>query len=264
MHYRGAPGHWCHNVNIFGCQFFTGDDSIAGSYWVNTVILGCTLNSSCNGIRLIGPARHLIVDHCLFYGPGLRPHRTSGRTNTLSGIILQPGAWEKTEGLLDDVLLANNTMRDVGSPMTIWTKPGSQAGSITISGLEATGIYRSAISAESWSDSPITNVVIRNAHLEFSGGGQFDPASKMVQAPRVDARPLPAWGAYARNVLHFTLEDVRFSLAQDDARPVILADTVARLSLDALKFPRVPGVVNPLVTTNVGKLEMRNTDLSRE
>lgn len=86
----------------------------------------------------------------------------------------------------------------------------------------------------------------------------------MIQAPRVDARPLPAWGAYARNVLYFTLEDVRFSLAQDDARPVILADTVARLSLDALRFSRVPGVVNPLVTTNVGKLEMRNTDLSRE
>lgn len=133
VHYRGAPGHWCRNVNIFGCQFFTGDDSIAGSYWDNTVISGCTLNSSCNGIRLIGPARHLIVDHCLFYGPGLRPHRTSDRTNTLSGIILQPGAWEKTEGLLDDVLLANNTMRDVGSSVTIWTKPGSQAGSITIS-----------------------------------------------------------------------------------------------------------------------------------
>ena len=65
-------------------------------------------------------------------------------------------------------------------------------------------------------------------------------------------------------MLHFTLEDVRFSLAQDDVRPVILADTVGRLSLDSFRFPRVPGVVNPLVTTNVGKLEMRNTDLSRE
>jgi len=39
---------------------------------------------------------------------------------------------------------------------------------------------------------------------------------------------------------------------------------MGRLSLDSFRFPRVPGVVNPLVTTNVGKLEMRNTDLSRE
>jgi hypothetical protein len=76
----------------------------------------------------------------------------------------------------------------------------------------------------------------------------------------VDVRPLPAWAIYARNVLDFTLEDVRFSLAKDDARPVIMAENVARLSLDAVRFPRVPGVANPLVTTNVGKLELHQTD----
>lgn len=145
VHYRGTADHWCHNVHLFGCQFYTGDDSVAGSYWDNVVISGCTLNSSCNGIRLIGPARHLIVNNCLFYGPGLQPHRTSNRTNNLSAIMLQPGAWDKTEGLLDDVLIANNTMRDVGSPVTIWTKPGNRVGSITISGLEASGVYRSAL-----------------------------------------------------------------------------------------------------------------------
>ena len=65
------------------------------------------INSSCNGIRLIGPATRLIIHDCLFYGPGQQPHRTSGekrRTNMLSGIILQPGAWDATRGPLDDVL----------------------------------------------------------------------------------------------------------------------------------------------------------------
>ncbi len=46
VHFRGAPGHWCHNVNIVNCQFYTGDDSIAGRYWDNTVISGCIVNSS--------------------------------------------------------------------------------------------------------------------------------------------------------------------------------------------------------------------------
>ena len=264
VHFRGTPDHWCRNVNVFGCHFYTGDDSVAGSYWDNAVISGCTLNSSCNGIRLIGPARHLIVNNCLFYGPGLQPHRTSNRTNSLSGIILQPGAWERTDGLLDDVLIANNTMRDVASPVTIWTKPGSVAGNITISGLEASGVYRSALSAESWSDAPISKVVLRNAHIEFAGGGQVDPARQVVQAPHVDVRPLPAWAVYARNVRDFTLEDVRFSLAKEDARPVILADNVAHLSLDTVRFPPVPGVTKPLVTTNVGKLELRHTDQLEE
>ncbi len=37
---------------------------------------------------------------------------------------------------------------------------------------------------------------------------------------------------------YFTLEDVRFSLAKDHTRPVIMADNVARLSLDAVRLPR--------------------------
>src|SRR5204863_245433 len=65
IHFRGAPQKWCHRVKIIHCQFYTGDDSIAGRYWQDTLISGCILNSSCNGIRLIGPATHLIVDDCL-------------------------------------------------------------------------------------------------------------------------------------------------------------------------------------------------------
>ena len=76
VHFRGAPSHPCKDVSIVGCRFYTGDDSIAGRYWENVVISDCIVNSSCNGIRLIGPATHLIVRDCLFYGPGVQPHRT--------------------------------------------------------------------------------------------------------------------------------------------------------------------------------------------
>lgn len=260
VHFRGATNRPCRKVNILNCHFQTGDDSIAGSYWEDTVISGCIINSSCNGLRLIGPANRLIVSDCLFYGPGMEPHRSSNRYNMLSGIILQPGAWGKTEGLLDNVLLANNTMRDVAAPVTLWTKPGSQAGRITISGLNATGVYRSALSAESWSDSPITNVVLRNAHIEFAGQAGTPP-QQPVQAPGVDARPLPPWGIYARNLQRLTVEDVRLSLTQDDLRPVILADTVASLNLDQFKFTRVTGAAPPLLATNVARVNLRETDI---
>jgi hypothetical protein len=261
VHFRGAPGHWCHNVNIIGCEFYTGDDAIAGSYWDNVVISGCVVNSSCNGLRLIGPATRLIVHDCLFYGPGQQPHRGSNRYNMLSGIILQPGAWDKTDGPLDEVFLANNSMRDVASPVTIWTKPGNPVGRITISGLNATGVYRAAISVESWSDLPISNVVVRNVTVEFAGGGKADAAKQSVKGLGVDARPLPAWGVYARNVEQLTLEDVRLSLAKDDPRPVILADHVGALNVDSLKFTAVPGVTRTLVATNVNKVTLRETEL---
>ncbi len=257
VHFRGAPERWCRNVDIVNCQFYTGDDSIAGRYWDNVVVSGCVVNSSCNGIRVIGPVRRFIVDHCLFYGPGEQPHRTGGRTNMLSGVILQPGAWDRTEGLMDEVLLANNTMRDVTSPVTIWTKPGNPVNRVTIAGLNATGVYRSAFSVESWAEAPITNVIMRDAHIEFSGGGKAEDAKRAVRGPGVDARPLPAWGIYARNVEHLTLEDVRLSLAQDDLRPVLLADTVQRLTLDNFKFPKVQAVAEPLVLTNVTEVKQQ-------
>ncbi len=261
VHFRGAPGHDCHDVRIVGCQFYTGDDSIAGRYWDNTVISDCIINSSCNGIRLIGPARRLIVHDCLFYGPGEQPHRTSGaarRTNMLSGIILQPGAWDATRGLLDEVLIANNTMREVASPVTLWTKPGNPVGRVTVSGLNATGVYRSALSVENWGDAPITNVVFRNVSVEFAGGGTTEQAHRAVKGPGVDARPLPAWGFYARNVEQVTLEDVRFTCSQDDRRPVLHADGLKRLTLDNFRFTHVAGVAEPVVLTNVTKVDVPN------
>jgi hypothetical protein len=193
VHWRGAPEHWCHNVQIVGCQFFTGDDSIAGRYWDQTLISGCLINSSCNGLRLIGPATRLLVNNCLFYGPGQQPHRTSGelrRTNMLSGIILQPGAWDSTRGLLDDVLISDVTMKNVASPLTVWTRPGNSAGRIVINGMQATGVYRSALSIESWAESPVTNIVIRNAQVEFMGGGK--PGQLARSKRSWSRRPSPA------------------------------------------------------------------------
>ena len=264
VHWRGAPERWCRNVRVTDCAFYTGDDAIAGRYWDNTLIARCLINSSCNGIRLIGPATRLTIAQNLFRGPGEQPHRTSGerrRTNMLSGIILQPGAWDATRGLLDEVFVADNTMENVASPITLWTKPGNPVGRVTISGLNATGIYRAALSVESWAEAPITNVVVRGARLEFTGGGTAEQARLPVKGPGVDARPLPAWGVYARHVEHLVLEDVRLSLARDDLRPALLAEAVGRLVLDQVRYPAVAGVDTPLVLSNVTRVVSPDTRL---
>jgi len=249
VHFRGAPRHPCRRVDITDCQFYTGDDSIAGRYWEDVVISKCTLNSSCNGVRLIGPAKGLIISDCLFFGPGRQPHRTSNRLNMLSGIILQPGAWDRTEGSLDEVWIANNTMRDVASPITVWTTPGNRVGKVVIAGMQATGVYRSALSFESWDAAPLGDMVVRNVSVEFAGGGK--PASgKAVERPGVDARELPAWGVYARNVEKLTLQDVRLSTAVADQRPAIDLEDIGRCSLENVRYP-IQEMVSPIHTNRV-------------
>jgi polygalacturonase len=240
VHFRGWKDNPCRDVTITNCEFYTGDDCIAGWFWENTLISNCIINSSCNGIRLIGPATNLLIHDCLFFGPGRFEHRTSReahRTNMLAGLCLQPGAWNKTEGVLDQVEISNITMHDVATPLHLSIKPGNTAGRISISRLTATGSYRAAASIESWAETPIENVILRDVSLDFTGGGTAEYAKMHVRSPGVDARALPTWGIYARRVRNLQLENVRLTVQKADARPAVLADRVETLTLDGFKFP---------------------------
>lgn len=245
IHFRGWPGRSCRNVTITACQIYTGDDAIAGRYWENVVISGCIINSACNGIRLIGPATHLMVHDCLFYGPGLHPHRTSNRFNMLAAINLQPGAWDATQGNLDDVLLSRLTIHQVATPFHFNLKPGNTAGNIEVNQVAATGIYRAAASVESWAESPFTNVVFRDISMEFTGGGTLEQAKMIVRQPGVDARPLPAWAFYARNVAKLTMDHIRLSVLTNDMRPVFIGERIDELRLRAVDYPQPPNASRP-------------------
>lgn len=255
VHFRGWRGRPCRRVSIVGCQFYTGDDAIAGRYWDDTLISGCVLNSSCNGVRLIGPATRLTIHNCLFYGPGRYDHRSSKRSNMLAAINLQPGGWDPTEGDLDDVLIADVTARHVTTPLHLVVKRGNRAGRITVSRLSASRVYRAACSVESWAETPIERVSFHDVRIEFEG----KPPDKLpapVRQPGVDARPLPAWGFYARNVDRLDLDNVRFTHADDDPRPVLIAETVKRLTLSDFRFPRLAGVADPLLFHGVDQVRL--------
>jgi hypothetical protein len=260
VHWRGTPDRWCTNVNLLNCEFYTGDDAIAGRYWAGTRIMHCVINSSCNGLRLIGPAYDLTVAGCSFFGPGRRPHLTSReqrRTNMLSGILLQPGAWDATRGRLDAVWLVDNTMQQVASPVTLWTRPGNSVGRVVVQGLEAIGVYRAAFSAERWGPEAIESVVFRGVRAEFTGGASADAARRPVSSPGVDARPLPAWGFYARGVQRVELDDVQLRALVPDSRPVLQADQVEELILGRFDFSDPPAGVEPLVLNEVKRVLRR-------
>ena len=268
VHFRGWIDNPCRNVSIRDCEFYTGDDCIAGWHWQDTLIDRCVLNSASNGIRLFGPAKHVIVHNCLFFGPGRYPWRTLGltsRKNMTSGLCIQPSAWGATEGIVDDVQVSDVVMRDVGTPLHLVAQSPSTIGRITIDRLSATGIYRAAASIESWVAEPIARVDIRDSNLNFVGGfGPVwsDPAeaamsyltkqSDQVGPPGMNPRPLPAWGIYARHVTSLNLSDVRIEVDNDDDRPAIIMDDIDSLEIDSLRWPS--GTHRPMVLKNLRRI----------
>lgn len=263
VHFRGAEKRQCKNVRILNCRIFTGDDSIAGRYWENTLISGCVLNSSCNAIRIIGPVKSLIIQNCLMYGPGVYPHRTSNRYNMLAGINLQPGAWDPTSGLTDDVVISDITMHNVTTPFHFSMKKGNTANKITVNRVSASGVYRAAASVESWAEAPFTNVTFRDVTIEFTGGGT--PSKSLeVKSPGVDARPLPVWGFYGRNIQQLRFDNVRLRCEKEDLRPAMMFENIGKLWIDNLHFDRFPNAEKTVVLTNVSEIILPGSEKSNE
>ncbi len=57
----------CKNIKINNCNFYTGDDCVAGFANVNVLVQNSILNSACSAMRFGGT--NVVVDNCHMYGP---------------------------------------------------------------------------------------------------------------------------------------------------------------------------------------------------
>lgn len=63
----GIHNSSCDDYTIEDCEFYTGDDCVAGFDNYNVVVRNCVLNSACSGMRFGGA--DVLVENCRFYGP---------------------------------------------------------------------------------------------------------------------------------------------------------------------------------------------------
>ena len=63
----GIHNSSCDEYSIENCEFYTGDDCVAGFDNYNVTVRNCTLNSACSGMRFGGA--DVLVENCRFYGP---------------------------------------------------------------------------------------------------------------------------------------------------------------------------------------------------
>lgn len=223
IHIRGAE-----RVDILRCDLHTGDDAIAGGYWNRTRIVDCTLNSSCNGIRMIMPSTRVDVTRCHIYGPGQFEHITSHRTRSEAAINIEPGAWGKAPGRLDRISISHCRVDSTLTPLSVTLGDDNTAGRITVDHLVARGITRMALSVKSWGTAPTDCVRISHADLEFTGID--DPALPdfFKDRPFSEWPVFPCWGMYFRNVGSVSLSDVTLRVAGKDYREAVMTDNVAR------------------------------------
>lgn len=243
IHIRGGK-----NIQIENCKIYTSDDAIAGGYWENAVISDCLINSSCNGVRLILPATNLEIKDCEISGPGVFGHRRGSLsnplvTNSLTGIIMQPGAWGIGPGNLEQISIRDIRIRDVQTALTIVLNEGNNGNNIRVENVTATGIYKNACSVEAWPEgSKFENVFFKNVAITYHVNEEAIFKTIGFERPRTESRPLPFWGFYMRNVDNITFENVRLDYTGNEVRPMMGFDKVDNVFLDGMSYRVVPGV----------------------
>ncbi len=259
IHVRGGK-----NILIENCKLYARDDAIAGGYWENTLITDCLINSSCNGIRLVLPATNLEIKSCAIIGPGVFGHRRGPAdnpwiTNTLTGIILQPGAWGLGPGKLEKIHIHDITIKNVQTALTFVLNEGNTAKDVLVENVTATGISHNACSVEAWpADSKYENITFKNVAVSYE---IVDPAVLRVKSfdrPRTESRPLPYWGFYLRNVKNIEFENVRLDYQGAEERSAMGFDNVESVRLNNVRYRQVQGI-QPLKYPAGTKVKITNS-----
>jgi len=159
IHMRGVE-----DVVISDCDFKTGDDSIAGGNWTNLLVSDCHINSSCNGFRMFFPSSDVVVNDCEFYGPGVNLHRTSGRTESLYGMVIEPAAWGPAPGDVGDITFNDCEMENLTAPIAVNLSKGNKASTLTVNGLKARGMKEKDVIVH-LSQEHFDTIVIKNLDI---------------------------------------------------------------------------------------------------
>ena len=246
------------------CKLYCRDDAIAGGYWEDALIADCTLNSSCNGIRIVLPTINLEIRNCYIVGPGVFGHNRGPAdnpwiTSTLTGIIMQPGAWGKGAGKVDNIYIHDIIIKDVQTALTFVLNEGNTARNILVENVIATGITHNACSVEAWpAESKFEDIKFKNVSVSYNITDPDLLKVKNFERPRTESRPLPYWGFYVRNVKDIEFENVKLDFKGEEVRSVIGFDNVESVKLKNVYYKKVEGI-QPIVYSDNTKMRITHS-----
>ena len=247
------------------CKLYSRDDAIAGGYWVDALITDCTLNSACNGIRIVLPVINMEIRNCYIVGPGVFGHyrgpvENPWITSTLTGIIIQPGAWAKGPGILDRIYIHDITIKDVQTALTFVLNERNTARDILVENVIATGVSRNACSAEAWpAESKFEHIKFNNVSVSYKITDTDLLKVKDFERPRTESRPLPFWGFYVRNVKKIEFENMKLDFKGLEVRSAMGFDNVESVILKNVHYKKVEGI-QPLIYSEKTKIKITHSE----
>jgi hypothetical protein len=259
--YDGINMHDVLNATISNCRLFSGDDSLAGSYWENVTVSNCILNSGCNGIRVGG--RNVLITNCIIYGPAESWSPTSQTFQSEAGFqILPNGSREPvnyaSRGPVDNMVLSNITMVNVRTPFHVafssdapYSAHNLGVGRIIVNNLTALGVGKSPIYVSAPPDLPAGSIILNHVRMTAKGGSDEQQAEGNGYSTY---SILQSYGIYVRNVKRLELDDVRVGFEKPDLRPALFAESVPVLDIYRFHAERTAGGPPSIEAAGIGHL----------
>jgi polygalacturonase len=266
----------CRNVVISGLIGDSDDDGITlkspGKGLVeNVVISDCIIRTRTNAIKAgtesFGGFRNITITNCTI-GPSQTSDGFSGVNEGLAGIALEI----VDGGLMENIVISNLTIEKTTCPIFIrlgnratkysnsTSRPIGSMSNISISNIIATNASKTGCSIVGEVGHPIKNISISNVNINFMGGGTL--AEGLAEKPElINEYPecvrlgiLPAYGFFVRHVEGITFRDVELSYNDDELRPAMVFNDVAKLKLFNIDAETADDALGQLVLQNTRKV----------
>lgn len=239
----------CRDVRISDCSSDTDDDGITlksgcEAPTVDVVVTNCVIRSHCNGIKLgtetNGGFRNVVVSNCVI-ATSLQTRNIHGFPGGICGVALEI----VDGGELDGVMLSNLRIEGPKVPLFIRlgdrgrpyvagaTRPSvGRVRNITISQVQGVRLGAHGCVFSGVPGHRIENLSLVDVSLEFAGGVQGRPDAATFPE-KESAYPeatmfgeAPAFGFFIRHASNVTLERVKLTTSEPDARPAVVKHDV--------------------------------------
>lgn len=225
----------CNNVSITDCEFYTGDDCIAGFGNTNVFVDHCILNSSCSAFRFGGT--NVLIKRCKAYAPGKYSFR--------GGL----SAEEKMAGVMATIERSRNNMLSFFTYYADYSVPiPEEPGNIVIEDCEICGadrfLHYNFSGNETWQRyRPLKNIIFKNIHA-------------------VDiAMPIMLYGTES-NPVELTMENISITMRESSAaEELVRACHYSRILMNQVQIDGFNGACL-IKSKGVGEVDIRNVDCS--